>query len=210
MLLLVLSAVGLFVAPEIDKKRMVNTNSYPVVMLRANKSVFAEIEAIISPDGEMEKCTLVSFFGDEQFAKQVCSLINKRMWKGAQDTQGHPVYSRVRTSLKFAVLTPMGEKVNRMQLRPDLEAPLPIEWEHSNEVRVPLAVLVGENGHAEACILKPEPLTDKKAKDLADLACQKISQKTFSPIDTRMGPVQRYIATQEVRFSRSEPKPTQR
>jgi hypothetical protein len=210
MLVLALATAALFVGPEIDKKKMVNTNSYPVAMLRANKSVFAEIEAIIGPDGEMEKCTLVSFFGDEQFAKQVCSLINKRMWKGSQDTQGHPLYSRVRTSMRFAVLTSEGEKVNKMQLRPDLEAPFPIGWQNSKEVRVPLAVLVGEDGHVESCIFKPEPLTDKRAKDLADLACQNISQKSFSPIDTRTGPVQRYIATQEVRFSRSEPKPASR
>jgi hypothetical protein len=70
MLLLTLAAAALFVGPEVDKRKMVNTNSYPVAMLRANKSVFAEIETIISPEGEMEKCTLVSFFGDEQFASR--------------------------------------------------------------------------------------------------------------------------------------------
>lgn len=200
-MLLTLAAAALFVGPEVDKKKIVNTNSYPVAMLRAGKSVFAEIEAIISPEGEMKKCTLVSFFGDEQFAKQVCRLINKKMWKGSQDTQGRPVYSRVRTSLKFAVVTSVGQKVNRMQLRPDLEVPFPIGWQGSDEVRVPLAVLIGEDGHVESCIFQPKPLTAKKAKDLVDLACQSVSQKTFSPIDTRIGPVQRYVATQEIRFS---------
>jgi hypothetical protein len=205
MLLLALTAAGLLVGPEPDKKKMVSYRDYPVEMLRKNKSVFVEIVAIIDPKGEMESCSVTSFFGDEKFATQVCDIIPKRMWKSAQDNQGRPVYGRVRTSMRFAVQTPVGDRVNRMQLSPDFEVPLPGDWRGSNEINVSLAVLVGEDGHVDACKFLPEPFTDIKARELAELACGSVDQKVFGPIDTRMGPVRRYVLTQKVRFSRSEP-----
>ena len=103
MLLLALSAAGLLVGPALDEKRMVGPDDYPTEMLRAKKSVSAEIEEVINPQGEMESCKLISFVGDEQFAKRVCSILDKRMWKASTDVQGHAVYGRIQTSIKFTI-----------------------------------------------------------------------------------------------------------
>ncbi|MGZ3172615.1 MAG: hypothetical protein ACXWJC_05960 [Croceibacterium sp.] len=204
MLFLALSAAaGLIVGPEPDLRR-VSPDNFLTDMLRANKSVSAEVEAIISPEGEIESCALKSFVGDEQFAKRICSLFDKRTWAKSLDAQGHAVYGRIRTVMRFTIPgTKEGEEAQRTKQSPDLELPFPADWRGEDEVIIPLAVLVGEDGRAQACNLQATRWTDKHAKDLADLACEGLGSKTYSPIATRVGSVQRYVVAQRVRFSRS-------
>ncbi len=206
MLLLVLSAVGLLVGPEPDPKRMINPNDFPTEMLRARKSVSAEVEAIISPKGQMESCTLISFVGDKQFAKQVCGILDKRMWRASLDVQGSPVFGQIRTSIKLTIPgTAMGNEAERAEARPDYEFPFPSSWSGTEDIDVPLAVLVAADGHVEACNFQPAPLTKKKARELSDAACQGAAQKSYGPLVTPEGPIQRYVTMQTVRFTKAKP-----
>lgn len=205
MLLLALSAAGLLVGPKPDMKRF-RPDDFPTEMLRANKSVSAEIEVIINPAGEIDSCRLISFVGDERFANRVCSILDKRMWKPSRDAQGNAVYGRIRTSIKFTIPgTKVGDEAQRAKLRPDLELPFPEGWRGTEEISVPLAVIVGTDGHLEACKFQAEPLTKIKARELADPACEALSQKIYGALSTPQGPIQRYVSMQEVRFSRAQP-----
>ena len=205
MLLLALSAAGLLVGPQPDLKK-ISPDTYPTAMLRANKSVSAQIEATINPEGEIESCTLISFVGDEQFAKQVCSLLDKRTWAKSLDPQGRAIYGRIRTAMRFTIPgTKEGIDAQRAKLRPDLELPFPANWQGTDELIVPVAVLIGQDGRVEACDFQPIPYINKHAREWADVACEGVSQGNYPPIVTQMGSIQRYVAAQRVRFSRAKP-----
>ncbi|MEO6040841.1 MAG: hypothetical protein ABIP41_02975 [Croceibacterium sp.] len=205
MLLLTLAAAGLMVGPEPDPKRIVNTNNYPAAMVQANKSIFAEIAAVINPDGEIERCGVLTFIGDAQFAKGVCGLLDKHMWNKSLDTEGRPIYALIKTGLKFSIpSTRVGREVQSAKQHADLQLPFPYEWRgRADEVDVPLSALIGDDGHVEACRFQPAPLTKKDARDLADLACESIGRQSFGPIPTNKGSITRYVVTENIRFSRS-------
>jgi hypothetical protein len=207
MLLLVLAVAGTFAGPVPVQGKTVNAGDFPLDMQRANRSVFAELEIIISPEGKTESCDVLSYTGDKAFAGRVCKLVtNKGVWVASSDVEGQPVYGRVRTSMTFVIPSSrMGKQVQQAKLAPDLDIPLPEDWHGSDEINVPLAVFVNENGKAESCKLQPATPPQEEAQDLAAMACQGIEQKSFGPISTKNGPIQRYVTTQLVTFSRREP-----
>lgn len=172
-------AAGLLSAPALNPSAA--DDRYPAKYLRENKSAAAAIQVIISPDGRIAQCKVLSIAGDEEFARATCLLLSPWMWSAARDASGNHAFGLVRTKYVWSIPgTRHGDELRALKLPPDIEMTvnrLPASAKAPVEAR--LTIEIDAKGAVMAC--KPSKWNEAPTA-LAVAACQEVRKLPMDPI----------------------------
>ncbi len=199
-------AAALVIAPQPNVQAQIGPQDYPQAHLEAEHSAAALLEFVVSPDGKIENCRVLSFVGNEALTKAMCRLERQSSWRVARDGDGNPAYGVVRTLFKMTIPgTVDGDRITRMSQASDVELTvqrLPAGISSPFDVKVELKV--DQSGAVQIC----QPNSDAVIPSaLAKIACDQAMGLKMGPVSGRSGPLPGFIIEQKVRFVASQSVP---
>lgn len=143
---------------------------YPMKAFEKKAQGVTRFELLVSPDGAIADCSIVSSSGNAELDKATCYLATKRVkFTPARGEAGTPVWGIYRSQALWAL------PENRLSAppAPDLEISLNKLPEGAKEpAAVKLAYAVDPNGNPSSCTLMPSSL--KQPQLLVDLGCKEL------------------------------------
>lgn len=194
---LLMTASGL-AAPILIEERASKWTAYPADSLRQKVSVAIRAEFVVSPDGVIESCRVLSSEGPQNIARQLCAAQASKMFDAARNSDGQPTYGVVRTWVTFVVPGSQNErKIRKLVDEPDLLVTIPASASGNRSVVVKVSIQVGQGGKIVAC--QPRPTAAANAAVLAT-ACAAISKLAIAPVPNHALSLGSYVIEQQVRF----------
>jgi hypothetical protein len=199
LLLAAAAAVGL-AAPHFSKGDSEHLVArYPTDALRERKSAAAFIDAIVDPTGRVISCKVLSAYGDQKLAANICRLIDGSKIEPAI-AQGQPSYGVFRQLIRlFTPGNAAGDKVAALREQPEVEVQVNLLPQNKSNLRVTADVLVDPTGKPEACDVANAPA------GYGDVACAQVAGVAFEPLQDKDGKPVQYVRSVIVDFVTGKP-----
>lgn len=174
--------------------------TYPTDALAKEKSAAARIELLITPQGKIDSCRVLSVMGDDKFGRTFCQLTRSQRWQAAKDVQGLPIYGVVRSLIRmFVPSTLIGDQVRALSQVPDLDLTvIKLPSSSINYFDAKVSVLVDGTGAAQACQPSAAALTQPS---FAKIACEQARTLHFATPIAKTVALKAFVIEQTVRFS---------
>ena len=191
------TAVLALAAPQISEDSFRRSADYPQWALLAEQSAFAYFELFVAPDGEVLRCDMLAFVGNERLAKSFCRVSTQRKPIPATDSDGKPAYGKLRLEMKMLLPgTKMGDEVEAFTANPEYQLVVKsLPPEDGEKKQIKLAIQVGGDGSVEAC-------ANQEGADsiYTRAACAALQNDRFAPETGKDGLPLSYVAEVTVDF----------
>lgn len=169
-LLLSLLAGTVVAANPVTQPPWFSFEDYPMKAFEKKWEGVTRFELLISPDGSIASCKILSSSGHEELDRTTCFLSQKRAkFQPARSTEGQPVWGVYRSQALWA----LPEHRLSAPPAPDLEISVnKIPDGASQPPAVKLAYAVDAQGNTSACTVMPTSL--KQPQALVDVGCKEL------------------------------------
>jgi TonB family protein len=174
---------------------------YPMKAFEKNEEGVSRFELMISPDGSIASCKILSSSGHDELDKTTCYLAQKRVkFSPARNADGTPVWGIYRSQAIWAIPD------HRLSARPAPDLEVTLNQLPANTVKpaaVKLAYAVDASGNRSSCTMTPDSL--KQPQVLVDVGCkQLLESEDHKPVLGPSGQPVPAVVTGAVLFKTSD------
>jgi TonB family protein len=174
---------------------------YPMKAFEKNQEGVTRFELLISPDGNIASCKILSSSGHEELDTTTCYLAQKRVkFQPARNGEGQRVWGLYRSQAVWAIPD------HRLYAppAPDLEVTLnQLPANTTKPAAVKLAYAVDASGNRSSCTMMPDSL--RQPQVLVDVGCKQLLESAdHKPVLGPNGQPVPAVVTGAVLFKTSE------
>lgn len=189
-------------APSFPDAALRRLNEYPTWAVREGKSTAAVLDLLVTPDGWVRDCTVISFVGDERLARVECEIHKRVRMRPAIGPDGAPIAAKYRTWINLWVDNNSAQQrqVQQAKWPPDMTLKLANLSERTHEpIDIELELLVDTTGAVIVCEAGRRYEESKHAA-LVQAGCREAMKLTVEPLVESSGAAVQHVANLRVRF----------